>query len=87
MIPRPANLVLSVLEHFLQAQMHDVREQPPGRRTCALPRRAWQREFVAIRHQRLERRTVLLLQALRVELRHLQAMDDIVRHMPTGTAQ
>src|SRR5262249_58868443 len=81
------DLVERILQYFLEAHVHDMSEDSALRIPGALSRRTRKIEGIALRHQRLEARSVTLLQPFRIKLCDLEPVHDIRCHVAAGAKQ
>ena len=75
--PRGLDVAQHHLEDLLRALMDDVRQQRARDLAIALRPGARELDLLVVRHERLERRAVLLLESLGVGLRDADAVDDV----------
>src|SRR6476469_9940096 len=87
MIACASDLVERILQYFLQSHVHDMRQHTALGIARPLAGRARQLEDVALGHQRLEPAAVALLEALRIQLGHLESVHDVRGHVSAGAQQ
>src|ERR1043166_5719810 len=80
-IPRPGDLVEHELEDFLEPHVHDMRQHAAVCIPGSLAGGIRQLKHVGLRHQRLICSAEALFHPLCIQLRDLETVHDVVRHM------